>query len=70
MHADPFERAGLRVCPRTVLAMYVTRGRAYQESKRKDEGHVRTLESEEVRAVDGHNKRHQGELVFGKVAHR
>lgn len=50
--------------------MYVTRGRAYQESKRKDEGHVRTLESEEVRAVDGHNKRHQGELVFGKVAHR
>ena len=27
------------------------------------------LEREEVRGVDGHNKRHQGRLAFGKMSH-
>jgi len=30
---------------------------------------VKNLESEEVRGIDGHNKKHQGRLAFGKTAH-
>ena len=39
-------------------------------ARRENEDQVKHLEREEVREGDGHDKKHQLHLVFGKVAHR
>ena len=39
-------------------------------ARRENEDQVNHLESEEVREVDWHDKKHQLPLVFGKMAHR
>jgi hypothetical protein len=60
---------GLCACPKQSLRCTSHADVLAEKQREKTKAIWGMLESEEVPAAGGYNKRHQGRLVFGKVAH-